>query len=130
MGYLLEMETGDLVNLLSGQHTSIIEASNYIFPFFNSAKYALMHDTEVIGVASFMTFLGFNILAMIILYFLGEKFYLKGLTKNSGTKKEKKSLDQVYSKDSGGIMKALIKKEWKIIKRTPVYMLNIVVLNE
>ena len=129
MGYLLEMETGDLVNLLSGQHTSIIEASNYIFPFFNSAKYALMHNAEVIGIASFMTFLGFNILAMIILYFLGEKFYLKGLTKNSGTKKEKKSLEKIYSKDSGGIMKALIKKEWKIIKRTPVYMLNIVVLN-
>ena len=129
MGYLLEMDTGDLVALLSGQHNSLIKACQYIFPPFNSAKYALMHNMEIIGAASFMTFVGFNILALLILYALGQKFYLKGLTKDSGNKKEKKKLEEIYKKESGGTLKALMKKEWKIIKRTPVFMLNIVILN-
>lgn len=129
IGYLLDMGSVELVNLLSGPNVAIKEASQYIFPFFNSAKYALVNSEGVVGVSSIGTFIGLNIVFLLIIYFLGEKFYLKGLTKYCGSRKNKLPLEKVYKKDKGGVLRAFIRREWKIIQRTPVYMLNIVVLN-
>lgn len=129
MGYLLEMDIADLASLFSGQATSVISITKYIFPLFNSATYSLLCCEEVIGGASFGTFIGFNILALVILYILGEVFYVKGLMKDGGSKKEKKSIEEIYKSDKGGVMLSLMKKEWKTVVRTPVFMLNIVVMN-
>ena len=129
MGYLLEMDIADLASLFSGQATSIISMTKYVFPLFNSATYSLLYCEEVIGGASFGTFIGFNILALVILYILGEVFYVKGLMKDGGSKKEKKSIEEIYKSDKGGVMLSLMKKEWKTVVRTPVFMLNIVVMN-
>ena len=129
MGYLLEMDIADLASLFSGQATSVISVTKYVFPLFNSATYSLLYCEEVIGGASFGTFIGFNILALVILYILGEVFYVKGLMKDGGSKKEKKSIEEIYKSDKGGVMLSLMKKEWKTVVRTPVFMLNIVVMN-
>ena len=129
MGYLLEMDIADLASLFSGQATSVISMTKYVFPLFNSATYSLLYCEEVIGGASFGTFIGFNILALVILYILGEVFYVKGLMKDGGSKKEKKSIEEIYKSDKGGVMLSLMKKEWKTVVRTPVFMLNIVVMN-
>ena len=129
MGYLLEMDIADLASLFSGQATSVISMTQYVFPLFNSATYSLLYCEEVIGGASFGTFIGFNILALVILYILGEVFYVKGLMKDGGSKKEKKSIEEIYKSDKGGVMLSLMKKEWKTVVRTPVFMLNIVVMN-
>ena len=129
MGYLLEMDIADLASLFSGQATSVISMTKYVFPLFNSATYSLLYCEEVIGGASFGTFIGFNILALVVLYILGEVFYVKGLMKDGGSKKEKKSIEEIYKSDKGGVMLSLMKKEWKTVVRTPVFMLNIVVMN-
>jgi ABC-2 type transport system permease protein len=129
IGYLLEMDIADIVNILSGEATSVIKISRNLFPLFNSASYALIHSQEMIGAASFGTFVGLNLLSVIILYFLGEALYIKGLTKDAGAKKEKQSIEKIYKKEKGGVMLTLLKKEWRIIRRTPVFMLNIVVIN-
>ena len=129
MGYLLEMDIADLASLFSGQATSVISMTKYVFPLFNSATYSLLYCEDVIGGASFGTFIGFNILALVILYILGEVFYVKGLMKDGGSKKEKKSIEEIYKSDKGGVMLSLMKKEWKTVVRTPVFMLNIVVMN-
>lgn len=130
IGHIMGLESQNLINILiSGQNSNIVSSTRYIFPFFNSGVYSLIHYNEFIGFASFMTFIGLNVLFMAILYFLGDLLYIKGLTKDNGYKKEKKNIEEVYKEETGGILKFLIKKEWLSITRTPIYMLNIVIMN-
>lgn len=129
LGGAMEMDISELAALFSGETTSIIEASRYIFPFFNSGSYALYHSDEFIGLASFITFIGINLLAMIILYFVGDKLYIKGLTKSSGNKKNKVDISSSYNYEKGTTLTMLMRKEWRSICRTPIYMLNIVIMN-
>lgn len=129
--YLMEIEGEDQVlALLSGDFSNLIKISKWIFPFFNSAASALLHYDEFIGFASFMTFIGFNLLSAVILYFVGDKLYVKGLTDDNGNNKNKKhSIEDTYKPQKGGVMKALLKKEWLVIKRSPIFMLNVIIIN-
>jgi len=117
----------DLMAVLSGDVSKFIKISRYLFPPFNSAIYSLVHYEEFIGFASVMTFISFNIIAMLILYFVGDKLYIKGITKTNGDKKQK-TRDK-YKDNDHGIMWELINKEWLSVKRSPVFMLNIVIAN-
>ena len=108
----------------------LIRISRYLFPFFNSAVYALTRYNEFVGFAAFMAFIGINLLALVILYFVGEKLYIKGLSRDSGSRQnKKKDLSKVYKYDKKGIVLELMSKEWRSIRRTPIFMLNVVVAN-
>ena len=129
--YIMEVGTNEQsMLLLSGNFNNLIRVSKWLFPFFNSAVYSLRKCNEFIGFASFMTFIGLNILFMFILYIVGDKLYIRGLTKNGGTIANKKvEIEEVYKSSKGGHFRELLKKEWLIIKRTPIFMLNVVVIN-
>lgn len=128
--FLLETEDGAILSLVNGEMTQYLKIAKMLFPFFNSGIYCLNNYNEFIGFASFMTFVALNILFMVILYFVGEKLYIKGITNTRGNSvSKKKDVSSGYKMSKGGIMKQLIKKEWTTIKRTPVFMLNVVVSN-
>lgn len=128
--FFMDTENPNLLVLLSGDFGEYLKISRYLFPPFNSASYSLLHCDEFIGFASFMTFIALNILSLVILYFLGDKLYIKGLTINNGSKQGKKeSVTSYYRENKGGVMTSLIKKEWLTIKRSPVFMLNVVIAN-
>ena len=124
------LESGnDLSTLVNGDNSSYIKISKYIFPFFNSAVYSLNNYREFIGVASIISFVGFNFLALVIMYYLGEKLYIKALTNTKGNQSKRYNIANDYKYSKNGVMAELIKKEWITIKRTPIFMLNIVVSN-
>lgn len=129
--YIMNCGTdSEMMSLLSGNFDSLLKVSKFIFPFFNSATYSLVHCNEFLGFASLMTFIGLNLLFMVVLYFVGEKLYIKGLTKDSGRNCAKKeNVEDLYKQSKGGVMKELIKKEWLVIKRTPIFMLNVIIVN-
>lgn len=123
-------ENQELLLLLSGENSGYLKLSRWLFPFFNSAVYSLTHSNEFIGFASLMTFIGLNLIFMVVLYFVGDKLYISGLTKHSGNKQNKKeNIKEIYKEKKGGVTSELIKKEWLVIKRTPVFMLNIIIVN-
>jgi ABC-2 type transport system permease protein len=77
-----------------------------------------------------MTFVGLNILFISILYVVGERLYIKGLTKNSGKNKTKISYDlDDYKTDKRGTLFSFIKRERINVLRSPIYTLNTVVIN-
>lgn len=128
MTYLIdENSSANLIAVLGGDISGFIKIARLLFPPFNSAVYSLCHYNEFIGFASIMTFIGFNILSLVVLYFVGDKLYIKGITKTSGDKKQ--TSKEKYKESNHGIMWELINKEWIGIKRSPVFMLNIVVAN-
>lgn len=123
-------EDSALFDLLSGDSKGYLNFTKLLFPLFNSATYSLVHYKEFLGLASIMTFIGLNILFIVVLYFVGDKLYVKGLTKDGGRKQNKKEkTDTIYRKSSTGVIGELIKKEWISIKRTPIFMLNTVISN-
>ncbi len=100
-----------------------------LFPFFNSAVVTLNNYSSKIGFFSFITFIGINIIFLIVLYFLGDKLYLKGLTKSFGSQSNKKKNIKVYKETKkNNVFGMLIKKDWLMIKRTPMFMLNLVIV--
>ena len=98
-----------------------------IFPFYNSASEALMNFDNMNGIFSLITFICFNLAAILVIYFVGDKLYLKTLTTNGGSKSKKTRLEDIKCKKES-VFSMLLKKEWLVIKRTPVFMLNIVVM--
>lgn len=100
-----------------------------LFPFYNSGVNTLINYDNLNGVFSFVAFVGFNFIALLIIYFLGDKLYLKTLTYNRGNKKKSSNVElAVDNKNNSGRVSWLLKKEWLIVKRTPVFMLNIVII--
>lgn len=99
-----------------------------MFPFYNSASEALMNFDNLNGIFSLITFIVINFVSMVILYLVGDKLYLKTLIENRGSKKKKQGIENVVKIKKTSINKQLFKKEWLIIKRTPIFMLNIVVI--
>lgn len=98
-----------------------------IFPFYNSASEALINFDNMNGLFSLITFICFNLIAVFVIYVVGDKLYLKTLTMNSGSKGKKTKLENIKCKKTS-VFSMLLKKEWLVIKRTPVFMLNIVVI--
>ena len=98
-----------------------------IFPFYNSASDALINFDNLNGIFSLITFIVFNLIALFIVYLVGDKLYLKTLTTTSGSKNRKDVVKNIKIKRMS-MVTMLLKKEWLIIKRTPVFMLNIVII--
>lgn len=98
-----------------------------IFPFYNSASDALINYDNLNGIFSLVTFISFNFASLLIIYIIGDNLYLKTLTTTSGSKKKNKNTENIKIKNTS-VVRMLIKREWTIIKRTPVFMLNIVVI--
>lgn len=100
-----------------------------IFPFYNSASRALINFNNLNGMFSLITFFALNVIVVLIIYWLGDKLYLNSLISTRGSKKKKESYNLVESKiKKENIFLSLMKKEWIIIKRTPVFMLNTVIV--
>ena len=127
--FIVETDDTSIVSFINGDMRNYLKIGKLLFPFFNSATYALLHCNEFIGIASLITYIGLNVLAMVVLYYLGDKLYVKGLTNNRGNNRKKANLEKIYKESKGGVMWSLIKKEWLFIKRTPIFMLNTVIAN-
>ena len=126
--FLLEGDV-EFLTLINGDNSSYINLSKWLFPFFNSAAYSLNNYQNFIGVSSIITFIGFNVLALVIMYYLGEKLYIKALTTTRGNPTRRYNEISDYKCSKKGIIGELMQKEWITIKRTPIFMLNIVISN-
>lgn len=98
-----------------------------IFPFYNSASRALINFNNLNGIFSLITFAVINLIALLAIYWLGDKLYLKTLITNNGSKKKINKISEGKVKKQSAFS-MLLSKEWMIIKRTPIFMLNIVII--
>ena len=99
-----------------------------IFPFYNSASEALMNFNDFNGFFSLITFIAINFISLLVIYLIGDKLYLHTLINIRGNKKKKENIESVIRCKRKSVFSMLLKKEWLIVKRTPVFMLNIVII--
>lgn len=128
---VVSVDTNNIGATLQSLENEILPYFRLIFPFYNSGVTTLVNYNNLNGLFSFIAFLGINILSLVFIYFFGDKLYLKSLTITRGNKKNKVNVDEVVTKNNFKKSSSfiwLLKKEWLIIKRSPVFMLNIVII--
>ena len=124
----INLNSDNIGTTLGSLESQVIPYFKMLFPFYNSASDALMNFDNLNGVFSLITFISFNLLAVLVIYLLGDKLYLKTLTVSRGSKSKRETLEKNIKCDKKSAFSMLLKKEWLVVKRTPVFMLNIVVM--
>ena len=126
----IEVDPMNVSSTLQDLENSIVPYFKMVFPFYNSAVYTLINFNNLNGLFAFISFFAFNLIALLLIYWLGDKLYLNTLTVSRGSKKKSEMMEKVVGdndKNSSSFV-WLLKKEWLIIKRTPIFMLNIVII--
>lgn len=125
---IIDVDPSSLSSTFAELENNLLPYFKWIFPFYNSASSCLINYSELNGIFAFITFVAFNAIAILAIYFFADKLYLKTITSvNGGSKKEEK-VERVLEKDKkSSVFYMLMKKEWLTIKRTPVFMLNIII---
>lgn len=129
MIFNLSTNGSDSIPSMEGINQMLAPYLKGVFPFFNSAVMAINNYGKEIGLFSLITFIGLNLIFLVVLYLAGDKLYIKGITRSLGNSNNKKGNVQLkFYKNENKLGSCLIKKDWLIIKRTPIFMLNLVVV--
>lgn len=125
---VISVDVDNIGNTLQSLESSVLPYFKALFPFYNSGVTTLINYNNLNGLFAFITFLGSNIIALLLVYYLGDNLYLKTLTITRGSKKKKDKIEDVVEVKKKGTFYWLLKKEWLTIKRSPIFMLNIVII--
>lgn len=111
---------------LAGQ-AGLIEAVGRKFPPAIWATFSLSKP-ELEGFGYFMLFMGVSVVLSVFLLWLANRVFYKGLISGQEVAGRRKVLtsDEVSSKyrKSSSPVAAIFSREWKLLLRTPVYVLN------
>ncbi|MBE6124087.1 MAG: hypothetical protein E7184_00895 [Erysipelotrichaceae bacterium] len=132
MEYLMPVvdETTDVMALINN-YKVFIGNLGWLFPYSiplmkianiaTSLIYKLVYLFGIIGIGSFLVYL---------CCFLADKMYFSSLLKIAGFAGKKKKFDELKFKkktSNSGVTKSLIKREFSVIFRTPMYLMNMVI---
>ena len=117
----------EFIKNLIMSNTGLIEAIGNRFPPSIWATLALSSSGWQ-GLGYFLLFVGFSIVLLAILLWLGNAFFYKGYLSGEEIRGKAKALsaedvEKGASKASSPVI-ALFKREWKLFMRTPIYVMN------
>lgn len=117
----------EVIRHMIESNTGLIEAIGNKFPPSIWATLALTYR-EWQGWGYFLLFVGLSLLLVVLLYWIGNYFFYKGyLTgqeiRRKNTAISKGDIQKHINRTSSPIL-ALLKREWKLFMRTPVYVMN------
>lgn len=118
-----------LLKLLVEGDNSLVSLAAKIFPTAKLASMSLIHSSALQGIINLLLFIAISVAAVLIFMIVGELLYFKGALGNSEVYSKRKALskeqmDKSLRKNSA--MKAFALKEFRILFRTPSYLLNCV----
>ena len=127
---VISIDPNNVGGTISEFENAVLPYFKAVFPFYNSASSTLINYNNLNGAFSLIAFIGFNFLALLLVYFIGDKLYLNTLTNTRGSKKKTYNVEEIVCKSDKkkSVSGWLLKKEWLIVKRSPVFMLNIVIV--
>lgn len=113
-------------NLLQSQ-SGLIKEIGKSFPPSIWATLGLS-DNGLAGLGYFALFIGVSLLLFAVLLWLGNMIFYKALLAGQEVARKRKiqtrkEAERQYGKTSGAVA-AIIKREWKLLLRTPVYVIN------
>ncbi len=121
------LDGDNLVNVLSDPNNALLGALNVIFPHVHF----IMNASSGNAVLNLLLYILVNVIAVAAFLLIAEGIYLKtaaGVSQSAGTRKKsfKKS---VASMHEGHPYITYLRKEFRILFRTPAYFMNCVLIN-
>lgn len=128
--YLNQIETLDqnqMLALLQEGNNSLMSIFSYLFPNIPFIAKAIVN----IDMISFIIYIGIIAIAVIIFILIAKNLYLKGVIgveESSSSRKtlSKQKIDRSVRKQP--ILSTYIKKEYRLLIRTPIYLMNCFVM--
>jgi len=121
------LDTEHLVQALSDRNNSLIGIMGIIFPHISFLVNSMTEHT----ILNLLCYIGINILAIAVFMIIAEVFYLDtvaGVSKSAVSKK--KTLEKsISSVKAGHPAVTYLKKEFRILFRTPAYFMNCILIN-
>ena len=121
------LDTEHLVQALSDRNNSLIGIMGIIFPHISFLINSMTEHT----ILNLLCYIGINILAIAVFMIIAEVFYLDtvaGVSKSAVSKK--KTLEKsISSVKAGHPAVTYLKKEFRILFRTPAYFMNCILIN-
>lgn len=134
---LVQRQSSDSMNpdqvqeMLKPGNNALIDMSSKAFPTAKFGANALIHPSEMSGLANLGLFLGITGLVFLVFLWLGQKLYfgsVAGLSESSG-KRVLLSGEQLEKQTaSRSVLSAYLTKEFRILFRTPPFFLNCVLM--
>jgi len=126
------MDVDFITNTLIEGNNSFVSIVSNLFPGLSFAATALTRSSEMVGLYDMLLYLLITSALFIVFLFLAEKLYFKGFLGVSETDSKKKELtaqEMTRSVIKTPVLRSYIKKEFRILFRTPVFLLNCVLTN-
>lgn len=123
--------TDYMVQLMSKGDNSIMQSINGFFIVNKLCANSLLNSNNLQGLLNIILAILISILLVVIYYVLGNKLYLKSVIGMSETYSKRKNVLNEGSKGNliaNSPRKALVKKDLKIIFRTPQFFINCVAM--
>ena len=118
--------------LIQKGDNSLVVLTSGIFPTARWGAEAMIHYGEPSGLFSILLYVGLSVLIYLILLWLGQLIYLRGVMglSETGSKRNKSNgLDLEKEVVKGSIIRTYTLVELKLLFRTPIYFINCVMIN-
>lgn len=127
IGYVSNNNITEFIKMLATGQIKFLEIMNYLFP----TTYFLVDAISNSSIMSFVIYIIINILAYFIFMLLADKFYISGVKKISNNAiHQKENLNKVLTTTKRNNYKTTyLKKELKILTRTPSFFSNCILSN-
>ena len=121
------LDPDNLVTVLSDPGNTLLNALNIIFPHVHFIMSSTVNNTAI----NLLFYIGYNVLCVALFLLVAEAIYIKtaaGVSRSSssGRKTLQSTLSSVKQRRAGA---TYLKKEFRILIRTPAYFLNCVLIN-
>ncbi len=126
------MSQEQIIDLIQKGENSLLGMTSGIFPTTLWGAEAMISFGELSGLLNILLYIGFSIFIYVLILWLGELIYLRGVvgmseTNSSRKKSDSMNLDEKAEQNSVVIAYTLV--ELKLLFRTPIYFVNCVMIN-
>lgn len=128
-GSVTNISQEQLIAIASGQ-TSLVSVISNIFPGIIFAANTLIYSSAMSGLVNMFLFILCSVVAALVFVGIGQFVYLKGVAGVTETSAKRKEITDIGSKTaSTPVVKAYVKKEIRLLFRSPIAFLNCVLMN-
>lgn len=126
------MDTKILNEVIKGKNNVFIDIVTKIFPSTKFAALSAINSTNISGILNLLIFILISAVFIAVFIVVAEKLYFKGAIGIFETNSKRKKLSyKQFNKNTvrQGVLVSYIKKELKVLFRTPTYFYNCIVMN-
>ncbi|MDD2503117.1 MAG: hypothetical protein PHP79_05595 [Clostridia bacterium] len=126
------MTQEQIADLMQKGENSLAGLASGIFPTTRWGAEAMISFGELSGLFNILIYIGFSILVYMVLLWLGELLYLRGvvgMSETGSSRKKNSSFMLEKEVEQSSVVSSYFLVELKLLFRTPIYFVNCVMIN-